>query len=170
MKIILIGMPGSGKTTIATEFAQQSGYAFFDTDLIIEEQLKQQTGDVLLNHGELFFRQAECHALKSIPDISDSIVASGGGIIVHPDSFQYIKDNFDLILYLDTSLEVLVERLDSDNKIRPLLNKSSLDELMEKRLSMYEDLSHASIKTDRKMKSEIVNELLRLVRRDLADE
>lgn len=126
-KIIFIGMPGSGKTTLGSQFAEDVSLPFFDLDTIIETNEQKTIHEIFESDGEDHFRKVESEALKSfLSGHKRYLLSSGGGT---PCFF----DNMDLMLrsattvFVDVPEDILIKRLYSTNlKERPLLNEQDL--------------------------------------------
>lgn len=141
--VYLIGMMGSGKTTIAKILAQKLGYRFFDTDVLIEQVAGKSIPEIFATEGEVYFRDLETQILKELSAYRSSAIATGGGIIEKPINWSYLRQG--LIVWLDVEVEVLIERV-SQNQNRPLAGK--LESLLLKRHSLY-SLADMQIKCSR---------------------
>ena len=134
MNIALIGMMGSGKTTLGKELAKRLGYKFIDMDLYIENETGMIINDIFAKYGEAWFREYERKVLKDFFNMDNLIIATGGGIIKN-------KDNKNLIdgkcIYLSVPLEVLEKRLQNDTT-RPLLKTRSVADILNERIPLYE--------------------------------
>lgn len=161
--IILIGMMGSGKTTIGKALAQDLSLRWMDTDQYIEQQEQQSISNLFSQHGEAYFRQCETKALQHL--ISQAkIISTGGGIIITTINRNLLKKNANVI-YLKAQIDTLIARLDATD--RPLLQnediKSKLSTLYEQRQSWYEECAHHTIETD----SLNIEEVVRAIKQTL---
>jgi len=140
MRIFLIGMPGSGKTTIASKLAKDINYTYVDLDGMIEKNAHLFIEEIFEKYGEEKFRKLETEALLELPE-GDLVVACGGGIVT-------VKSNKELMegikFYLDTDIEVIRKRLETDYQ-RPLLKKTTLEHLFDDRYFKYQDFADAVI-------------------------
>jgi len=140
MRIFLIGMPGSGKTTIARKLAEALNYTYLDLDGQIEKKAHMFIEEIFEKYGEAKFRMFETEALKEINQ-DDAIIACGGGIVT-------VKSNKALMqglkIYLDTDLDVITERLKEDY-VRPLLKSKTLEQLYDERFLKYQDFADAIV-------------------------
>ncbi len=118
LNIYLIGMMGSGKSTIGPLLAQQLGYSFLDTDSTIEKLVGQSVAEIFQAVGEAEFRQTETKVLAEVSAHIRLIVATGGGIAIERENWNHLHQG--LVIWLDPSLDLLVERL-QDDTTRPLL-------------------------------------------------
>ena len=146
--VILIGMPGCGKTTIANLCKEIYGKQVWDTDKYIEN-LYGRISDVFANCGEEHFRKLETDAVKEICKKEDSFISTGGGCVMRAENVRLFKDS-GKIVYLKAKIETLLKRLEGDNS-RPLLagNKEErLTELLNKRAPIYENVADIVINTD----------------------
>lgn len=136
--IFLIGMMGTGKTTVGKLLAQELGYRFFDTDVLIEQVTQQPIEKIFTSIGEENFRQIESQVLMEVAACTKSVIATGGGIILRSQNWSHLRHG--LIIWLDASVELLTARLANDYT-RPLLQKtdltSRLNSLLEQRRSLY---------------------------------
>jgi shikimate dehydrogenase len=121
--IILIGMPGCGKTSIGKEIAEITGRPFIDTDDGIV--------DILREHGEAEFRKAETTALSEAAKKSGCVIATGGGIVKNPHNQRLMRQN-GVIIYLDRPINELP--LDG----RPISLQHGVEALARERLPLYE--------------------------------
>ena len=128
MNIVLIGFPGSGKTTLGRQLAGELGVPFIDLDLYIEE--KYHTAGPLLfkKYGEPAFRALEYAALCEVLAMDGVVIATGGGTPCHKDAMAKINACARSI-YLKLTEEQLVERLLRSKKKRPLTDHLSESEL-----------------------------------------
>ena len=127
MKIFLTGMPGSGKSTIAKEFALLNGIDFYDTDTLIEEKYHKRISEIFKSEGENTFRIYERKILKSLLEKHNIIVATGGGTACFRDNMTLMNDA-GITVYLDVSVETLFDRLKLLTGDRPLLrNKKGVE-------------------------------------------
>jgi shikimate kinase len=133
VSIFLIGMMGTGKTTIGKVLAQQLNYRFFDTDVLIERVSEQSINEIFARQGEESFRELETKVLAEVSALTKSVIATGGGIIMRPINWSYLRHG--LVVWLDAPLELLEQRLAEDNT-RPL--RPNLSSLLEKRRPIYE--------------------------------
>ncbi len=141
MKIFLIGMPGSGKTTIARNLAKKLGYTYIDLDGMIEKEALLFIEDIFERYGEKKFRVLETEALRSLPSNQNIVVACGGGIVTKPEN----KDLMDgLKFYLDTDVDIIKARLETDYQ-RPLLKEKTLEQLYDERYFHYQAFSDVVI-------------------------
>jgi shikimate kinase len=118
LNIYLIGMMGSGKSTIGPLLAQQLGYGFLDTDTTIEQLVGQTVTEIFQTVGEPEFRQIETQVLAEVSAHLRLVVATGGGIATVRENWNHLHQG--LVIWLDPSVDLLVDRLQGDTT-RPLL-------------------------------------------------
>jgi shikimate kinase len=122
LNIYLIGMMGSGKSTIGPLLAEHLGYSFLDTDTTIEKLVGQSVTEIFQTVGETEFRQIETQVLAEVSAHLRLIVATGGGIAIAQENWNHLHQG--LVIWLDPHVEVLVARLQGDTT-RPLLANST---------------------------------------------
>ena len=109
--IILIGMPGAGKSTHGVLLAEAIGYDFIDTDLLIQRQARMTLGDYLHNHGYQALRQVEAEVIKGLNSTS-SVIATGGSAVYSDEAMYHLKAS-GYVVYLQCALDVLDGRIAS---------------------------------------------------------
>lgn len=133
MKIFLIGLPGSGKTTLGKLLAENLGIDFIDLDAEIEKQENKSVREIFVEKTENYFRQVESFTLKRLCSIKpDFVMATGGGA---PCFFNNIDEmnNAGLAIFLNVPISELTKRLMKTNlKDRPLFGAANEDQLFEK--------------------------------------
>ena len=109
--IVLIGMPGSGKTTIGQAVAKKLGRDFIDTDIEIKNEIKTEISDFFGEYGEEKFRGIETDVIKNIAKLSGVVIATGGGAILRQENIEALKMN-GVLCFLDRPLEQIVPTSD----------------------------------------------------------
>ena len=145
LNVYLIGMMGSGKTTVGKEIAKQLNYRFFDTDATVEAIANKPITQIFRQEGEPYFRELETKVLAELSAYTRSVISTGGGIVQQQINWSYLRHG--LIVWLDVELEILKKRLAKD-ETRPLADKLEL--LLKTRRPLYaqSDLAVA-IKTEK---------------------
>jgi shikimate kinase len=143
LNIYLIGMMGSGKSTIGPLLAEQFGYSFLDTDSTIEKLVGQSVTEIFQAVGEPEFRQIETQVLAEVSAHIRLIVATGGGIAIERENWNHLHQG--LVIWLDPSVDLLVERLQGDTT-RPLL--ATTDDLRSKLDTILADRRHRYAQAD----------------------
>lgn len=163
--IALIGLMGSGKTTIGNLLAQKLNMDFVDIDAEIEKKEKNTISEIFAQKGESFFRELETQALKEFSTKLNQIISTGGGSVQNSENLELLRKNYTVI-YLKTRPEVLFKRL-KDDVSRPLLQNpdplATLKELLKKREGNYRK-ADIIVCTDTKRTDEIVNEIIKNVK------
>jgi shikimate kinase len=131
MKIYLIGMPGSGKTTLGKQLASKLALSFVDLDHEIERHENKSIPEIFDLQGEDYFRQIESELLKQWASSSKSFVMStGGGTPCFHGGMEVINQS-GISIFLDAPVTQLVKRVEKETK-RPLLQTSDQKELTDK--------------------------------------
>ncbi|XP_051219789.1 shikimate kinase 3, chloroplastic [Lolium perenne] len=145
--VYLVGMMGSGKTTVGKIIAEVLGYSFFDSDKLVEQAVGIPTvAEIFQVHSEAFFRDNESEVLRDLSSMHRLIVATGGGAVIRPINWNYMKKG--LTIWLDVPLDALARRIVAvGTASRPLLHQESgdpytkayvkLTNLFEKRMDSY---------------------------------
>jgi shikimate kinase len=138
LNIYLVGMMGSGKSTIGQLLAKQVGYGFLDTDTSIERLTKQSINEIFAAIGEEKFRSIESQVLAEVSAYTKLVVSTGGGIVLRQANWGSLRQG--VIVWLDVSLDVLWQRLVAD-QTRPLLQtadpRAKLCEILDSRRARY---------------------------------
>ena len=153
--IILVGMPGCGKSTVGMALAQKLGKKFVDADQAIQERAGRSIPEIFAEDGEETFRKLETEALASLGKESGLIIATGGGCVTRPENYPLLHQNGRIFL-----LNRAVSKLPKEG--RPLSQKSALSEMYEKRRPMYLQFADTQIDNDGdldKTLSQILNSL-----------
>ena len=164
MNIVLCGMMGCGKTTIACELEKLTGMARVDTD---EEIVKihGRIADIFANFGEPRFREIETEVTADISSRDNIIVATGGGCVLNDKNVSLLKaGGRGKIFFLRTREETLVARVEGDTE-RPLLfggARKRIAELLPVRTPKYEAAADFIVDTDGVSPSELAKEIARL--------
>jgi shikimate dehydrogenase len=138
--ITLIGMPGSGKSTIGKALANKLGYKFIDTDSLIEKKEGMTIKEIFEKKGEPYFRKKEEEVSRKLVDSKKLVIATGGGMVINPRIMANLSYNSTLV-YLYTNDEI-----DLYNGKRPLLkNKEDYYRLLKERKPLYQKYSDISI-------------------------
>lgn len=149
MNIVLIGMPGCGKTTLSLELRKMLGYKAIDSDRYIKKT-SGMTVDELFEIGEDFFRIEETKALVDIMSKYDrTVVATGGGVVERACNKEVLKQN-GFVIFINRDLNEIRKVLTSKN--RPLLRNNKdkvLNSLYERRIDKYRDFCDMEVKVDK---------------------
>ena len=163
MKIFFIGYRCTGKTTIGKILARRLSFDFIDTDRIIEQHAGSTILEIVETYGWKRFRQIEKQMLLNVKNSENTVIATGGGIIMDHDNQQFIKKN-GFCVWLDADIKTIMVRLNTDNKTknsRPMLTNKDLlketNELRKLRNPLYKKTAHIRIDTSFYTPEEIVN-------------
>ena len=130
-RLYLVGLPASGKTTTAKWLADKLGWAFVDLDDRIESQMGMTISEIFEVHGEDGFREMEAKFLRTTQDMTHVVVGCGGGTAAFHGNMDWMKIH-GLTLFLNTSLEVLVSRIATDMRKRPMFSGKNESEILNK--------------------------------------
>jgi shikimate dehydrogenase len=128
--IILVGMPGSGKSTVGQALAEALGRPFVDTDALIVEEAGRSIPEIFSADGEEVFRAMETEAVKAAGMMSGAVIATGGGVVTRERNYRPLSQN-GRIVFLHRDLDILP--VDG----RPISQNTSKAELYARRLPLY---------------------------------
>ena len=157
-RIVLIGAPGSGKSTVGHALAAHLQWSFIDTDELIELKANKKITDIFVVDGEEIFRAMEFETLKEVLQESSAVISLGGGAPISPQAQDELRKSGSTIIFLDVSLATAAPRV-GFNRDRPLLlgnPRAQWQALSDKRRPIYEDLATHAVKVDDMNVDEIV--------------
>ncbi|MEV4836083.1 shikimate kinase [Nonomuraea sp. NPDC049486] len=160
IKAVLIGPPGSGKTTVGRLLAERLGVTFRDTDADVEAVAGKPVSDIFIEDGEEHFRELELEAVRRALDEHDGVLSLGGGAVLREET-QAMLDGRPVV-YLQVGLADAVQRVGLGSA-RPLLvlnPRSRLKKLMEERRPVYERLAVLTVATDKREPAELADEIV----------
>ena len=133
--IVLIGMPGCGKSTFGKRLARRLGRKFYDADEVLEER-EQRTIKDFFAESEDAFRAAETRTLAYLAELEDTVIATGGGAVKRAENMELMKRN-GVVIFLDRKPEQILGNIEGD--ARPLLaeDKQRIFKLYEERIDLY---------------------------------
>ena len=157
-RIVLIGAPGSGKSTVGVALAAHLQWPFVDTDALIELKESRKITDLFVEHGEEYFRSVEFETLKEVLQETSAVISLGGGAPISQPAQDAISSSNSTIVFLDVSLATAAPRV-GFNRDRPLLlgnPRAQWQALSDQRRPIYEKLATQSIKVDDMTVDEII--------------
>jgi shikimate kinase len=157
--ISLVGLPGSGKSTVGRQLARRLQLPFFDSDHLIEERLGCPIRVAFERDGEAAFRDLEETVLDELTQIPRAVISTGGGAVVRPATRQRLRERGQVV-YLNSTPDEIFRRLRHDVN-RPLLQVadplSRLRDLYAQRDPLYRETAHFVIETGRPSVATLVN-------------
>ncbi len=163
--IYLVGLMGSGKTTLGKILAKKIDKQFYDSDQVIEEKLGVDVPIIFEYEGEAGFREREKDILKELVGIQNIVLATGGGIILSKSNRDLLAQN-GMVVYLKSNQKDLILRMKND-KTRPLLQNGNIEEIIKnlckERGPLYEEIADFEITTKNKKIHEVVNEIMSVI-------
>ncbi|HEY4898853.1 MAG TPA: shikimate kinase [Candidatus Nanopelagicaceae bacterium] len=161
-RAILIGAPGSGKSTIGRALARELGVTFTDTDSRIVEQERRSISEIFAHDGEQAFRIIERAVVLATLSSEAGVISLGGGAVLDVDVQNALKESDADVIFLDVGLSNVMNRIGNRND-RPLLANNAEHqwlELMSTREPIYRALANIHISTDNKKAAEVAAELI----------
>jgi shikimate kinase len=161
-RVVLIGPPGAGKSSVGRALAKAMKIDFADTDSLIEADQKRSVSQIFVDDGEPKFREMEERICLSALEKLDGILALGGGAPLLPVVAEKLRRLNGEVVFLDVSLAVAAPRV-GFNRDRPLLlnnPRQQWQQMMEIRRPTYQELATIAIEVSHLSISKIVNELM----------
>lgn len=158
--IVLVGVPGAGKTTVGKLLAKNLGIDFFDSDQVIESRAGKSVSDIFTQDGEPAFRRLEHDVIVELLDSNNVVLALGGGSLGNDETRAKVKDA--TTVWLVAGLAQAVDRVGM-NRNRPLLLgnvRGQLADLMAAREPFYKEVAAIAVDTSKLIPSEVVTEIV----------
>jgi shikimate kinase len=149
-RLVLIGAPGAGKSTVGKALSEKLNREFLDTDALIQDSTGKTITDIFVVDGEEAFRTIELKVLADVLKSENTVISLGGGAPISEQAQRLITDSQSLVIFLDVSLATAAPRV-GFNRDRPLLlgnPRAQWQALSDKRRPIYERLADVVIKVD----------------------
>jgi shikimate kinase len=149
-KIVLIGPPGAGKTSIGKALSKELKLDFIDSDAEIERISGKTISEIFVDHGEAIFRKTEVETVTRILAEFEGVVALGGGAPINPEIQKVLLNSEYPVIFIDVSISQAANRI-GFNKDRPLLMINPRQQwlhLMSERRPIYEKLATITVSSD----------------------
>ena len=162
MNVVLVGFMASGKTAVGRRVARRLGYAFLDTDHLIEDELGCSIAELFETQGEAVFRKVESAVAERLDELDNHVISTGGGLLTQPGNIERLR-RAGLVVFLQADQEEIIERLQRDTR-RPLVQGGDLREkvtrLYGERLPLYAQ-SDVTIQTKGMSVNKVAAEVIR---------
>lgn len=160
-RVVLIGPPGAGKTTIGRRLAKELGVDLYDTDVGIELEAGRTIPEIFAADGEAEFRKIEERVVRRAILAERGVVSLGGGAILSRETRALLRNR--MVVYLEISIGEGLKRTGS-SKQRPLLNGSDpaakYRELMRQRRPLYREVATIRVRTDGRSPARVVSQIV----------
>jgi len=147
--IVLIGMMGAGKSSVGSCLQQRTGLALLDTDEMVASKFGMSIPEIFAKHGEKKFREAETKALGELAMPKQTIIVTGGGIVLREENVEILR-RMGVIVWLDGNKDALFARA-SRKQNRPLLQtknpRKAFSQIFDARRSLYADIADVRLDT-----------------------
>lgn len=165
MNIVLIGYRCTGKSSIGKRLAEILGWRFLDTDELLEQKVGMSIAEFVLKRGWDEFRKKEKEVINEISDVDNSVIATGGGVVLNEENVKILKKN-GWIVWLKAEPDTIKQRMlkDKGNTRPSLKGKDSLDEIkevLEERIPLYQRSSDFSLDTDSFSVEQLCNAIIK---------
>ena len=166
--IVLVGLMGSGKTTVGKRIAQELGYSFVDSDDVVATAAGKSVREIFAQDGEATFRRYESDAIRSVltNGTASVVLATGGGAVISSENRSLMSEEASHVVWLDASVEELVVRTKSGTA-RPLLDgdaAATLQALSSQRSAWYDEVATVRIDTRGKPVTRVCSAVLEAIR------
>jgi shikimate kinase len=160
-KIVLIGPPGAGKSSIGKALAKELNLNFIDSDSEIEKISHKKISEIFIEDGEPAFRLLEVDVVRKVLSDFDGVISLGGGAPINKEIQEVIQDANYPVVFIDVSIAQAATRI-GFNKDRPLLLVSPRQQwisLMNDRRPIYEKLASQTISSDNQKPHEVAKQI-----------
>lgn len=163
--VVLIGMPGCGKTTIGKTLSEKIKMKFIDADEYIEQTQKMSIPDIFKD-GEEVFRNIESEIVLELSDMDNIVISTGGGVIKRKENMTALSKR-GIIVFINRSLSKIMS--DVDTETRPLLKdgKEKLKKLYTERFDLYKGYCDFEVINDKSIEKVIEDIIFELKKRDI---
>jgi shikimate kinase len=165
--VVLIGLPGVGKSTVGRTVAQRLRRGFIDLDTYIERSFGKSVSRIFSEDGEVAFRNAEAEASAGVARMAASVIAPGGGWILNEAAKAHLLPS-SRIIYLRVAPDLAIRRMGRGIERRPLLHRAAnpyvaMRELFDARKAVYEGCSELTVETGGIGRSNVIAKVVELV-------
>ena len=164
--IALVGLSGTGKSSVGRALAAQLNCQLLDTDALVVQAAGREIAQIFAAEGEPRFRELETAALRTALDSPPAIVATGGGVVLRPENRSLLCERA-IVVWLDAPTTELVARLRAHDETRPLLQGDDLSARLEAlrgaRATLYAEVADMHIATDGRAIEHICREVITLL-------
>lgn len=162
--VVLIGMPGAGKSTVGVVLAKKLGYRFIDSDLVIQDMYGKLLHELISEHGVEGFWKIENDVNAGL-DVHRSIIATGGSAVYGQEAMEHLRE-IATVVYLELSYEEIEHRLgDLCARGVTLKEEQTLADLYAERVPLYEKYAHVTIACDDKLLRDVMQEIADKIKR-----
>jgi len=157
--IVLIGMPGAGKSTLGVILAKRTSRAFVDTDLLIQNTQHKTLQNIINNKGYIALRKIEEDVLLNL-DTQNTVIATGGSAVYSASAMAHLKKN-GKVIFLDVRLPLLLKRIgDFSERGIAMDTHQSFSDLFEERSALYRQFADVRIDCAEYSQEEICSEVI----------
>jgi shikimate kinase len=165
VNIVLIGMRGSGKTTVGRVIAQKLGRELVEMDELIARRAEMSIPKIVAKHGWAKFRDIEAELTPEVSRRNNVVISAGGGVVTREQNIQELKKN-GILVWLNASVDTLLERIGEDPGRPPFVNgRTRHDDMtitLAERESLYQKAADFTVSTEYKTPEEVAQEIIGL--------
>lgn len=162
MNIVLIGMRGAGKTTVAKLLSKMLQKEVLETDDLVAKKTGMTIADIVKKNGWDYFRVIESEIIDDVSEKNNIIISCGGGVVIQPKNIELLKQK-GKVFWLQVSTKTLLKRIGND-KNRPSLTgkpqKADMEETLKNRYDLYKNAADVIIDTEKLSKKEVAQKII----------